>query len=272
MSVNNGGGASFTNKGAWSGLDAYSPGNVVTNSDVAYVCYQSIAAPTAAPALDGSATQENSVNTSSIAIALTTTQADDHIAILVFIQQQSAITVSSVADTEELTWTKRWAETGTNIDVELWTAPVEGVYNGTITATFSGATGGNSSASAVAFGVANCAGFDTNGGLPVHNTGTTALSVSTTDSPDLVLYVSTNSEGSVPTFPSGFTSMAEFSNNHGLQNNIVLVGYQNISTTWSAETVTPAGGSSANLNIVDAFTSEGLSNPAPGDDPSHWIG
>lgn len=272
MAINNGGGASFTNKGAWSGSDAYNPGNVVTDSDTAYLNYQSIAAPTGTPAVDGTAITNNSVNTATIAVPLITTEADDLLCLVVFIQQQSAITVASVADTGLFTWTKRWAETGTNVDIELWTAPATGVYDGTVTATFSALTGGNSSASAVAFGVKTYEGFDPEGSLPYHTTGTTALSVTTTDAPDLGIYVSCNSEGSAPSLATGFTSIESVTNDHGLQNMLAVVGYEVFATALSGHTITPVGGASTNLNIFDAITSENLTNPAPGDDPDHWIG
>jgi hypothetical protein len=275
MSINNGGGGiALQNLGAWNDTDAYAPGNCVTNSGVGYLNYVAISPSTSPPVIDGFSNEQAGVNATSIAGTLTTGHGQDEICALIFIQQQGGgTTVASVADTATLSWSKRWALTGSNIDCELWIAGSTNPLTGDIvTATFSGAAGGNSSASMVLFGVNSQAAWDGNGGLPFHTTGTTTLVVSTSDEPDLAIYVGVNSQDQgVPPVPDGFTNMTSFTNGAGLQDCYVRVATQSLTGTWTGQDVTPGGGSST-LNVVDAITNSGATNPAPGDDPAHWIG
>lgn len=271
MSISNPGGISFNFKGTWSNVAAYNPGDVAIYSLKSYLNYQSVPAQNIGPTVDVAVTHSNGVNTSAIAVPLLSTNPSDLLCLFVFIQQQSAITVSGVADTTLLTWSKAWSQTGSNIDIELWTATAVGgiPYNGTITATFSGATGGNSSASAVAIAFTDATGGDNHSGLPATSTGTTPMLVSVAESPDTGIYVGCNSQSSgIPGLPSGFSQVVNFSNNNGLQNCGIIIATK---AGFSGGVIAPSGGSSANLNMGDALTNAGASNPTPDTDYLHWI-
>lgn len=277
MSIHNPSGGNFNATGAWNGFGKYNPFDCVTNAGVGYCCYSGVPASLAsAPALDGSNSTAGVVNLTSIAATLTTVNAVD--LLVAVVQIEGTATVASVADTGTHTWTRRTQQLASNNTTEIWTAPAAAAVSGiTITATFSAATGNNFSSSIVVFGISNynsTTPFDANAGLPFHGTGTGALTVSTNYALDFLLWVSTNATSAgAQTLPTGFTQIALFSNTHGLNNVVFVVGYQATTNTLSSVAVQGGGGNTNNLNIVDAIQgAAAVSNPAPASDPAHWIG
>lgn len=278
------GGIGFNAKGAWSGTTAYNPGDVVTNAGAAYLNYASIAAPgVGAPTVASAfATHQNGLNTSTIAVAVTSTQASANGVLVLIVQIEEdtggGATVSSVADTGTHTWTKRFGLNSATQDVEIWTAPCAAAGTFTVTATFSQATGGNNTSQCIAFALDNVNQspiFDPQAGLPLHNLASSgALSLTTSYAHDFLLSVGSDSNGNSITDPAGWTNIAGLTNSAGLNVMRLRANYQIVNVTQSGLSILygGTGGGARTQQVADAI--QGVtapSNPAPASDPNHWI-
>ncbi len=138
--------------------------------------------------LDGSASA-NSGGGTTISIGLTTTKTNDLLYVTVTIGGGS--TVSSVASSPSLTWTRRLSLAfSTNRHLDAWYAVWTGSGTNTITVTLSGA----SNAAGVAFGISGAntvSPFDSNAAIPGSATGTAgtsaSVSISTSNPSDFLI-------------------------------------------------------------------------------------
>lgn len=264
-------GGSFNVRGAWSGTAGYNPFDVVTHSGVPCLCYAEVAAPGGSPVVDPSGPFHvlSAVNLPTTVLnGVAMTNAGE----LCVVMWNQGMNTSSIADTASNTYTMRWRKTASDLVVELWTTPIAAGFSGLdITATLA-SHDGNDTSNMIAFGINNEAGFDPNGGLPFTTTGTSAMSVSTTDSPDLGLYLSSNSQSQgQPATPAGMTTLVSLANGNGLNVTYMTIATEAFASPLSGHAINPSGGGAANINIFDAITNTGASNPAPASDPSHWI-
>lgn len=281
---------SFTYSGAWSGASAYSPGDVVTYSGSAYLCYSAVSAPSGgAIALDGSAGTTVGNGHSTKTVTLSTTKTNDVICVIVTAEDNTigtvTSTVSSISDTAGLSWTKRTGQQGRNTSggsgndtstIELWYAVSSAILTSdVITVNFAASVDGGC---IIAFGVNNAktaAPFDVNASLPDFATTGLSVTISTTGSADMVVFVNTRAgfSGTAPTAPGGFTQITggEFDNS-GLSNSGLNVFYKITSAPLSGSTITSGITGTYYPNMLaDAFLQGTALNPAPSTDDLHWL-
>lgn len=253
---------SYTYEGAWNAFTGYSPGDVVTYGGSAYLCYASVSAPPGAPTIDGYGQATYSNNTSGIVTLSTTGTADF---IFVACIHDNATVINNVTGTG-LTFTKRASINDGNGDLELWCAPASAALSSeVITLTFSGLC-----ASVItAFGVQGVNAFDSNGSIPGSN-NFGSVTVSTTNSPDMILWISgtQSSSGTVTAgdLPSGFSLIAPAQTNAWL-----VCGYMEELGTLSSVTYPNPGSPSPALMIVDAAVVAATGNTPPTGDDLHWL-
>lgn len=252
------GGTSITNEGEWSAGDGYAVGNAVTYDGAGYLCYVEVPAPSS-PAIDGTATAENDATT--ITLSLTTTNSNDiiYVAVNSGSATGSAPTVSSVV-ASGLTFTQRKGVTQSQQDLEIWTALAASPLSSesivvTLNSTPDGALG-------IAFGVSGTdINFDSNASLPYSASNSKTVDTVTDEIYDLLLLVTGTVE---PTTPSGYTQLST----QGHLEAVLTVSYEKVSAVQSGSLTLTAG---ENLVILwDAVASP--SNPAPPNDPDHWVG
>jgi hypothetical protein len=269
-------GGQFINRSNWNNASAYKPFDYAQNAGVPCLCVAAVAASGGAstPSIDPSGTFQTLGGTNLSSIAVAAVAMTNAGLLMALVCMQGNVTVTGVADTDGLAWTKRWAENFSGAgDVELWTAPVSAGFTGdTVTFTLSGAAGGNNSTSAFAWGLNNENGFDSDSGLPFTSNGTTVINAATAEAPDLGFYVGVcPNTNSTPGVPTGFASLISAQNGNGLNFMSMRVATQALASS-GAVVVTPTGGNSSNLNVFDALTNNGGGgNPAPPSDPTHWL-
>jgi hypothetical protein len=213
---------------------------------------------TTSPSIDGSAAIRTSG--SSTNVNLTTTVSGDLICVVVTTLGAS-VTVSSVTATG-LTFTKVQSivqnSSGTFNMLDLWTAVASGTLSSkTITVTLSASV---FNLSMSAFGVtglfSTSTPYDPNVLTPLTTAANpiTALSITTTNADDLLLYLATaqsaNGNGGAPT---GFT---QFASEGGTGFVDILCNYKSVSATQSGTSVVTSSTPSAGCAMLTAFTAD----------------
>jgi hypothetical protein len=189
----------------------------------------------ASAGLDGSASAINSGGT--ISIALTTTRTNDVLYVSVVVGQ--GITVSSVASSPSLTWTRRLSvafSTSNNRHLDAWYAIWSGSGANTITVTLSA----SANAAAVAFGISGAntvSPFDSNAAIPSSATGTStsaSVTISTSNPNDFLIGTLGTASNPTLTTGTGFTLVLTQSVVGGTGNTHTdSAEYQSVTTTQS---------------------------------------
>jgi hypothetical protein len=231
-------------------------------------------------ALDGSVSGTFS-QTGSKVVALTTTQADDVIIVIVANEKNTAdnsfTTVTSITDVAGLTWTRRsqtqWVVTSGSVTrqcLEVWWAHAPGALsadNITVNCANTDNTGVHplvtDDSCVVAFGVSGAnftSPFDGNGSLPAQATDVTGSNVarqvtgiSTTNTNTFMLAAMANSFNQSATTPTGFTNIASPSNAGGSLFEYLATDYKVQSAAQSGITVTEGSNGQNWGMVVDAI-------------------
>lgn len=284
-----GGSVVLTNQGAWSGTNAYNPGDIVTYNGSAYLNYAAISAPaagppTVSPSRNGTPQfARNNGNVTSLASPTFTTTVGNVIIIAVVQcgnNTSSPPTVTSVT-ASGLTFALRGALTGgagvNTTRTEVWWALASSTFSGAITANYSG----NSQESFInvfGYSAANTTSpFDPNGALPVlaaFNSAAPSGTFTTTNAHDYLLnYV--QGPGNFPAFnnpPTGFTTLTsnnDFGENYSVgADETVSTVQAGSSNGWGATT----GIGILYLDAVTGAPSAGTPNTPPDEDSAHWVG
>lgn len=258
-----GGGAGYpvTNGGTWDADTDWDAGNVVRDRADFYECSDDIpAAPSAAPALDGSTSAAS--NGSSHLVALTTTTANDLVCLIV--SNTSSGHVTSV--TSSLTFTLIDRKSDGIYTVELWTAPAPSILTSeNITANFSGTL--NHAIHVFAWsGVNTLLAFDRNTSLPGYATADVIAGISTSSTHDVIIFYdhTDNVVGGDPSIsPTGFTQIG----NTSFVPSQSSLSYKAETTKQTGITVDGANGLTAQAYVF-ALTAD---NPPPRLDAAHWV-
>lgn len=279
-------GGGISNVGAWSGFDAYEPGQVVSDSGQEFICYSAVSAPSGSLSVEAATNPVGFNSVASANISITTTGSDQIIVVLVGLAQglsSAGITVSSVTSTH-LTFTKRDGDSKTasfySTDLEIWwahsTAPLT---SESITVSFSsGSTYGTISAIAVS-GANSSTPWDANGSLPATafstSSGTGSATYSTTTNNTVAFFIESTTDTSgyggsgANHHPTGFTSIG---NEPGLSaGGSANYSYIINSTTQSSTTVTSSNSQNNWHVLIDAIAFDADPNTSPADDPDHWL-
>ena len=204
-------------------------------------------------ALDGSG-HANATNVSSIAVTLTTSNADDVICIVVTMNGVESI--SSISDDAGLTWTERATSVADASHIEFWTAPApSALTTDEITVTLSGST---TFITVDAFGISGADTttiFDSNVALPDTQDGSGHVTITTSNADDFLIGAYRFSVAN-PTEGTGWTKISGA--------NFQLTEYKIVSATQSALDVDiGTGDGSENGGIGDAIIAAAVVGAAP---------
>lgn len=276
---------SFNARGAWSGSSAYAAFDVVTYMGSAYCCYDAVSAPATGITVDGTATSYN--NSSTPSVALTTTDGNDIIVIVVQAVNFSASpSVSSISDTAGLTWALRkqfqytpsFPSANGYSDTEIWWAKAPSPLSGdTITVTLNETC--NAALTAIGFhGAASLtAPWDTNAALPATNDNSANTSPNVTYSTSIgtgdgiLLFTEMTSARGVGWSPGtvpGFTSVTPLPHGGSVDAGVM---YKHIVTDLTSSTVTSNDSDFYWSAVGDCIDGGATPNTAPSLDDTHWI-
>jgi hypothetical protein len=233
----------------------------------------------ASPTVDGSAINTAITSgTNTGTVTLTTTNANDIIVVVVAIEnttaQGSTNKVTSVSKTSGTgtvgSFAKRAASDGQSTNatgfqcLEIWWAvATTALTSAVITVN----TNINQDDMVIAaFGVSGVGStsspWDPQAGLPTINVNTattsstqTSASTSTTNADDLIIFCSCDSNGVIPTVPTGFSAIKSGQNAAGTLEVALGVASKSVSATTSAQVYTD-GSSASWIVIVDALTAD----------------
>lgn len=195
---------------------------------------------------------------STIAATLSTTLVNDIIVVVFEETAGHTITVSSVADTAGLTWTRRVAKAGpSQLNCEIWWAYSAGILTSDVVTVTGSAT--LSGARLTVFGVNGVSSgnyanpWDVNVSLPASisnaNSVTESRVISTTATNTMLISVlrSANALGTL-TRPSGFASIVSTGANQDCAYNVVSSAQSSVTETFSW-----TGTSGENILVIDAI-------------------
>lgn len=214
--------------------------------------FDPIPPPAPAMTIDGSATGQISLSTTS-SVTLTTTQPNDLIVIIAYAEQSSGPAITGIAG-GGLTFTQRArSNASARGSMEIWWAVAPTVLSAvTFNVTYAAAV---DDATVLAFGVTGAnttAPFDSNASLPAKQSSASAswtpgfTGISTTSANALLIFaVGTATVWSPPgTVPSGFSVLGSVSNGGGSQFAEFGAAYQIVTASQSG--IAPTWGSSIN--------------------------
>lgn len=212
---------------------------------------------------------------SSGTVAYTTTAAHQIIVLIIHSENNSAVApvaVSTVTDTNGLTWAKRTSQSflspsspNTYDTTEIWWAHAPAAVSGTITVTMASAIDGGGVMALSMAGVLNTAApWDTNGSLPAKVTNATAsavapsatISTSSTASFVFGIWGSPTSNAQQEVAPFGSTSMGAVNNNGGVNFSHMFVEGAAFATVQSSRVVSLNFANDRWGFIVDAISGD----------------
>lgn len=238
----------------------------------------------AAPVLDGngnsstSGSPNNPANTTTVSALLTTTGAGI-VCAMYYADANGGNTGHAPALTgmaaTGLSFTKRWAfPAGTTFhgQMEVWTAPSAGAITAKrITAT---AAGNFDNGALIVWGVsgANATPFDPNVSLPNTSTWTQtpnvndppAMTQSTTNANDLIIFAVASDHSTTFTNPTGFTTIDTVQNGTGALWAYMQIAYKAVTSVQSGVTLTWGNtltATSSGIAAVDALTADAPPSP-----------
>jgi hypothetical protein len=160
-------------------------------------------------AIDGSSANE-ATSVSSLTVTLTTTSSSD-IIYLIISEALTGVTVSSVTDSQSLTWKSRASATSANLELfTYWAVASSALSSDTITVTMSG----SGDLDLFVFGISGAdtsSPFDPNAAVPASNTGSSkspSVLISTTGTDDMLIGALAAANNPTVTIGSGFTEVS----------------------------------------------------------------
>jgi hypothetical protein len=203
-------------------------------------------------ALDGSVTANASSGTSLALPGLTTTKTNDVIVVFALVNSASGvISVSSIADTAGLTWTKRAGAGVTSQPLEEWYAISSGILSSdVITVTLSAAVAFLTLSAFAVSGANTTSPWDANVSLPA-TSSTAAVSVSTTAAATMLIGGYRLSSVAAPGAGAAFTAITNV--------NFLLTEYEVVSSAQTAKAVPIGGAAATNGGIGDAIVQASVS-------------